>query len=127
MFLRRGMDDPCSTIWSQEFTSAMSAPSNDYVIMKIMNLSRSRTSRVFTISFPEDVATQVEEVVRQESRNISELFREAFRTYRLESMQRKLSASLRKFAPCLCESSPERMRKYLPPSRNTPAMGNMSQ
>ena len=58
-----------------------------------MSLSRSRTSRVFTISFPEDLATQVEAVARQESRNISELFREAFRTYRLERMQRKLSAT----------------------------------
>ncbi len=58
-----------------------------------MSLSRSRTSRVFTISFPEDLATQVEEVARQESRNISELFREAFRTYLLERMQRKLSAT----------------------------------
>lgn len=64
----------------------------DYVIMRIMSSSRSRTSRVFTISFPEDLAAQVEEVAKQESRNISELFREAFRTYRLERMQRKLSA-----------------------------------
>ena len=62
----------------------------EYVIISVMSLSRSRTSRVFTISFPEDLATQVEEVARQESRNISELFREAFRTYRLERMQRKL-------------------------------------
>lgn len=60
---------------------------------EIMSLSRSRTSRVFTISFPEDLATQVEEVAKQESRNISELFREAFRTYRLERMQRKLSST----------------------------------
>jgi metal-responsive CopG/Arc/MetJ family transcriptional regulator len=58
-----------------------------------MSVSRARTSRVFTISFPEDLATQVEEVARQESRNISELFREAFRTYRLERMQRKLSST----------------------------------
>ena len=58
-----------------------------------MSLSRSRTSRVFTISFPEDLASQVEEVARQESRNISELFREAFRTYRLERLQRKLAAT----------------------------------
>jgi len=58
-----------------------------------MSLSRSRTSRVFTISFPEDLASQVEEVAKQESRNISELFREAFRTYRLERMQRKLAAT----------------------------------
>jgi metal-responsive CopG/Arc/MetJ family transcriptional regulator len=58
-----------------------------------MSVSRSRTSRVFTISFPEDLAAQVEEVAKQESRNISELFREAFRTYRLERTQRKLSAT----------------------------------
>jgi len=58
-----------------------------------MSLSRSRTSRVFTISFPEDLASQVEEVAKQESRNISELFREAFRTYRLERLQRKLAAT----------------------------------
>jgi metal-responsive CopG/Arc/MetJ family transcriptional regulator len=58
-----------------------------------MSLSRARTSRVFTISFPEDLASQVEEVARQESRNISELFREAFRTYRLERIQRKLAAT----------------------------------
>jgi hypothetical protein len=32
-------------------------------------------------------------VAKQESRNISELFREAFRTYRLDRMQRKLSAT----------------------------------
>jgi metal-responsive CopG/Arc/MetJ family transcriptional regulator len=58
-----------------------------------MSLSRSRTSRVFTISFPEDLAKQVEEVAKQESRNISELFRKAFRTYRLERLQRKLSST----------------------------------
>jgi metal-responsive CopG/Arc/MetJ family transcriptional regulator len=56
-----------------------------------MSLSSSRTSRVFTIGFPEDLAKQVEQVAKQESRNISELFREAFRTYRLERLQRKLS------------------------------------
>ncbi|MGA2251487.1 ribbon-helix-helix protein, CopG family [Terracidiphilus sp.] len=56
-----------------------------------MSLSRSRASRVFTISFPEDLAAQVEQVAKQESRNISELFREAFRTYRLQRIQQKLS------------------------------------
>jgi metal-responsive CopG/Arc/MetJ family transcriptional regulator len=58
-----------------------------------MGLSRSRTSRVFTISFPEDLALQVEEVAKDESRNISELFREAFRSYRLERIHRKLAAT----------------------------------
>lgn len=58
-----------------------------------MSPSKFRTSRVFTISFPEDLAQQVEQVAEQESRNISELFREAFRTYRLERIQRKLFAA----------------------------------
>ena len=55
-----------------------------------MSMSRSRASRVFTISFPEDLAQQVEKLAQQESRNISELFREAFRSYRLERIHRKL-------------------------------------
>jgi metal-responsive CopG/Arc/MetJ family transcriptional regulator len=55
-----------------------------------MSVSRSRTSRVFTISFPEELARQVDKIAREESRNISELFREAFRTYRLERIRRRL-------------------------------------
>jgi len=58
-----------------------------------MGISRSRRSRVFTISFPEDLALQVDLVARRESRNISELFREAFRIYRLESVHRQLERS----------------------------------
>ncbi len=55
-----------------------------------MSVSRSRTSRVFTVSFPEDLAKQVDRMARLESRNISELFREAFRTYRLSHIHRQL-------------------------------------
>jgi predicted transcriptional regulator len=55
-----------------------------------MSISRSRASRVFTISFPEDLAQEVEKLAQEESRNISELFREAFRSYRLERIHRKL-------------------------------------
>jgi hypothetical protein len=55
-----------------------------------MSASRARSSRVFTISFPEELAKQVVAVADEESRNISELFREAFRTYRLERIHRKL-------------------------------------
>ncbi|MHB1937365.1 MAG: CopG family ribbon-helix-helix protein [Acidobacteriaceae bacterium] len=58
-----------------------------------MSTSRSRTSRVFTISFPQDLAEQVEQVAKQESRNVSELFREAFRAYRFERIQRRLSTA----------------------------------
>jgi predicted transcriptional regulator len=57
-----------------------------------MSTSRSRSSRVFTVSFPEDLAQQVERLAQQESRNISELFREAFRSYRLERIRRKLDS-----------------------------------
>ena len=55
-----------------------------------MSTSRSRRSRVFTVSFPEELARQVDEVADRESRNISELFREAFRVYRLESVHGQL-------------------------------------
>lgn len=51
----------------------------------------TRSSRVFTISFPEDLARQVESTAKEESRNISELFREAFRAYRMERMRVRLA------------------------------------
>jgi metal-responsive CopG/Arc/MetJ family transcriptional regulator len=51
-----------------------------------------RASRVFTISFPEALAKQVVAVAKDESRNISELFREAFRIYHLERMHKRLDA-----------------------------------
>jgi metal-responsive CopG/Arc/MetJ family transcriptional regulator len=59
----------------------------------IMSTSRSRRSRVFTISFPEDLAKQVDRMAKQESRNISELFREAFRAYRLRNMHMQLDSA----------------------------------
>lgn len=37
--------------------------------------------RRFTVSFPEPLAKQVDRLAKQESRNISELMREAFRVY----------------------------------------------
>ena len=55
-----------------------------------MRTKGSRSSRVFTISFPEDLARQVDAVAKEESRNFSELFREAFRTYRMERVRRRL-------------------------------------
>ena len=59
-----------------------------------MGAKTQRSSRVFTISFPEDLAKQVDKVAKEESRNFSELFREAFRTYRMERMRRRLQADL---------------------------------
>lgn len=59
-----------------------------------MAIRRPRSSRVFTISFPEDLAKQVDKVAKEESRNTSELFREAFRSYRLERVRRRLQSDL---------------------------------
>jgi hypothetical protein len=55
-----------------------------------------RNSRVFTISFPEPLARQVEQTAREESRNISELFREAWRLYKLHSIERHVEAARRR-------------------------------
>jgi hypothetical protein len=57
-----------------------------------MGTARTRSSRVFTISFPEPLAQQVEQTAREESRNISELFREAFRAYKFQMYERQLMA-----------------------------------
>jgi len=46
--------------------------------------------RTFTISFPPDLAAQVESLASRESRTTSELFREAFRTYRALQMRKTL-------------------------------------
>jgi predicted transcriptional regulator len=57
---------------------------------------RAGTTRTFTISFPPDLADQVERLAARESRTTSELFREAFRTYRAERIRKafeKLQAS----------------------------------
>jgi predicted transcriptional regulator len=51
----------------------------------------SRTRRTFTISFPSDLARQVEQLAEQESRTTSELFREAFRTYRAQQLRKALA------------------------------------
>ena len=58
-----------------------------------MKTPTPRASRVFTVSFPEKLAKQVIAVANEENRNISELFREAFRSYRMERNERKLIAA----------------------------------
>jgi predicted transcriptional regulator len=52
-----------------------------------------RTTRQFTISLPPDLAEQVSALAKAESRTISELFREAFRTYRTGRIRAILDAS----------------------------------
>jgi metal-responsive CopG/Arc/MetJ family transcriptional regulator len=49
-----------------------------------------RKSRIFTVSFPEDLARQVDNLAKAEGRNISELLREAFRAYRMEKIRQRL-------------------------------------
>ena len=46
--------------------------------------------RTFTISFPPELAAQVEQLAAQQSRTTSELFREAFRAYRAQQMRKIL-------------------------------------
>jgi metal-responsive CopG/Arc/MetJ family transcriptional regulator len=46
--------------------------------------TRTRTTRTFTISLPPQLAEQVERVAAAEHRTISELIRQAFRTYQVE-------------------------------------------
>ena len=53
-------------------------------------MATTRTSRTFTISFPPDLAEQVERLAARESRTTSELFREAFRVYRAEQIRSSL-------------------------------------
>jgi predicted transcriptional regulator len=48
------------------------------------------TRRTFTVSFPPELAAQVEQLAAQESRTTSELFREAFRTYRAQQLRKAL-------------------------------------
>jgi len=49
--------------------------------------------RTFTVSFPTQLADQVQRMAAEESRTTSELFREAFRVYRAERLLAQLAAS----------------------------------
>lgn len=58
----------------------------------------SRTTRTFTVSFPPELAEQVELTAKAENRTTSELFREAFRRYRAERAYKILRESQDEFA-----------------------------
>jgi len=53
-------------------------------------MSTSRTSRVYTISLPPELAAKAEALAKRDSRTMSELFREAFRTYYAQQARRAL-------------------------------------
>jgi len=57
----------------------------------------THTSRTFTISFPPELAEQVELTTKAENRTTSELFREAFRTYRSQRARGTLRESQEEF------------------------------
>jgi len=44
-------------------------------------MATTRTSRVYTISLPPELALKAEALAQRDSRSMSELFREAFRSY----------------------------------------------
>ena len=50
----------------------------------------TRTSRVYTISLPAELAQKAEALAKRDSRTMSELFREAFRTYYAQQARRTL-------------------------------------
>jgi hypothetical protein len=81
-----------------------------------MSTTKARSSRVFTISFPEPLALQVEQVAREESRTISELFREAWRAYKVQSIERQIEALRPKnppHLPALGEEDMQQIQDYV--------------
>ena len=46
-----------------------------------MAIATARKSKVYTISLPPELARRAEALAQRDSRTMSELFREAFRTY----------------------------------------------
>ena len=55
-----------------------------------MPISAGRKSRVYTISLPPELAQRAEALAQRDSRTMSELFREAFRTYSAQQARRTL-------------------------------------
>jgi metal-responsive CopG/Arc/MetJ family transcriptional regulator len=49
-------------------------------------------TKTITVSFPVELAEQAEQLAKTESRTMSELFREAFRTYRVAAARKRLVA-----------------------------------
>jgi predicted DNA-binding protein len=51
----------------------------------------ARKSKVYTISLPPELAQRAEALAQRDSRTMSELFREAFRTYSAQQARRTLN------------------------------------
>ncbi len=61
------------------------------MLCNTLQVAQARISRVFSISLPPDLAEKAERLAQQESRTMSELFREAFRVYYARDPRRKLA------------------------------------
>ena len=55
-----------------------------------MATATQRKSKVYTISLPPELAQMAEALAKRDSRTMSELFREAFRTYSAQQARRTL-------------------------------------
>jgi predicted transcriptional regulator len=55
-----------------------------------MAIATARKSKVYTISLPPELAQKAEALAQRDSRTMSELFREAFRTYSAQQARRTL-------------------------------------
>ena len=55
-------------------------------------MSTRGNTKTITVSFPVELAEQAELLAKTESRTMSELFREAFRTYRVAAVRKRLVA-----------------------------------
>lgn len=71
----------------------------------------SRTSKTYTISLPPDLASKAEFLARRDSRSMSELFREAFRSYYARQSQELLRetgthAATERFHPISIQGEP---------------------
>jgi predicted DNA-binding protein len=55
-----------------------------------MTAAAKRKSKVYTISLPPELAQRAEALAQRDSRTMSELFREAFRTYSAQQARRTL-------------------------------------
>jgi CopG family transcriptional regulator / antitoxin EndoAI len=53
-------------------------------------MTSTRTSRVYTISLPPELAQKAEALAKRDSRTMSELFREAFRAYYAQQARQTL-------------------------------------
>lgn len=79
----------------------------------------TRTTKVYSITMPPDMARQAEQLAKKESRTMSELMREAFRRYQIEATERRLlsdplrSRHLAQFQELLTELQREAKQKGL--------------